>query len=45
MEGRVLYKATTAAITRFLYKDIIYRYSVFIRLIKDGGPENKDLVD
>ena len=44
-EARALYTATTAAVTRFLYEDVIYRYSCFQRLVLNRGPENKDLVE
>ena len=44
-EARALYTATTTAVTRFLYKDIICRYGYFQRLVLNRGPKNKDLVE
>jgi hypothetical protein len=44
-EARVLNAATSMAVARFLYEDVICRYGCFQRLVLDGGPENKDIVD
>ena len=44
-EARALHAATTAAVARFVYEDIICRHGCFQRLVLDGGPENKNLVE
>ena len=44
-EARALSAATSMAVVRFLYEDVICRHGCFQRLVLDGGPENKDVVD
>ena len=44
-EARASSAATSMAVARFLYEDVICRHGCFQRLILDGGPENKDVVD
>ena len=41
VEARALSSATSAAVARFLWEDVICRYGMFAKLVVDGGPENK----
>ena len=45
VEGRALAKADSESVARFIYEDIICRHGCFGRLVIDGGPENKKLVE
>ena len=44
-EARALSAATSEAVARFLWEDVICRHGVFGRLVIDGGPENKGVVE
>ena len=44
VEARPLARATSKAVAKFLWEDVVCRHGVFGRLIVDGGPENKGLV-
>ncbi len=41
VEARALSSATSEAVARFLWEDVICRHGMFNRLVVDGGPENK----
>ena len=43
VEGRALASASSAAVARFLFEDMVCRHGLFRRLVVDGGPENKGL--
>jgi hypothetical protein len=43
-EGRPLHTASAALVAKFLYEDVICRYSCVPIVVNDGGPENKALV-
>ena len=45
MEARPLTSATSLNVAKFIYNDIFTRYRVIKRLVIDGGPENKDIVE
>src|SRR5271169_3379589 len=45
VEGRALRAATSRAVAKFLWEDVVCRHGIFGQLIVDGGPENKDIVD
>ena len=45
VEARALITNDSKHVAAFLYEDLICRHGVFQRLIVDGGPENKLLVD
>ena len=45
VEARALITHDSKHVAAFLYEDLICRHGVFQRLIVDGGPENKLLVD
>lgn len=45
VEGRALTAASSKLVARFLYEDVICRHGIFQKLVVDGGPENKDLVE
>jgi hypothetical protein len=40
-ESRALASATSAAMARFIWEDVVYKHGCFGRLVVDGGPENK----
>jgi hypothetical protein len=40
-EARALVNATSEAVARFLWEDVVCRHGCFGRLVIDGGPENK----
>ena len=44
MEIRVLRAATSKAIAKFLWEDIVCRHGIFGRLVINKGSENKNLV-
>jgi len=44
VEARALKAATSEAVAKFLYKDVICRHSIFQKLVVDGGPKNKSIV-
>ena len=41
VESRALAKATSKAVAKFIWEDIVCRHGCFGRLVIDGGPENK----
>jgi hypothetical protein len=41
-EARALSKASSEAIAKFLWEEVVSRHGCFGRLVVDGGPENKD---
>ena len=41
IEARALTNATSAAVAKFLWEDVVCRHGCFGRLIVDGGTENK----
>ena len=43
-EGRLLAKADSQSIAKFIYEDIIYRHRCVLIIIINGGPKNKALV-
>ena len=45
MEGAPIYTTNTETITKFLYKNIICWYRCPHQIIKDGRPENQDIVN
>jgi hypothetical protein len=45
VEARALASNDSRSVAAFLYEDLICRHGVFQRLVVDGGPENKALVD
>ena len=45
IEARATGNANSLSVAKFLWEDVICRYGCFGRLIVDGGPENKDLVE
>ena len=45
VEARAIGNANSLSVARFLWEDVICRHGCFGRLIVDGGPENKDLVE
>ena len=42
---RALANATSAAVAKFLWEDVVYRHGCFRRMVVDGGPKNKKHVD
>jgi len=44
-EGRALAKADAASIAKFIWEDIVCRHGIFGKLVIDGGPENKAVVE
>ena len=44
-ESRALAKANSESIAKFLWEDVVCRHGCFGRLVIDGGPENKKLVE
>jgi len=44
-EARALAKATAANVAKFIYEEILMRHSCPLKIVVDGGPENKDIVD
>jgi hypothetical protein len=44
-EARALTKATSEAIAKFLWEEVVSRYGCFGKLIVNGGPENKDYLE
>jgi hypothetical protein len=44
VEAKALSKATSAAVAKFLWEDVVCRHGCFGRLVIDGGPENKGYV-
>ena len=45
IEARAIGNANSLSVAKFLWEDVICRHGCFGRLIVDGGPENKDLVE
>ena len=45
VEGRALGAATSEAVARFLWEDVICRHGCPGRFVMDGGPENKGIVE
>lgn len=45
VEGRPLRHATSENVARFLWEEIICRHGRISRMVMDGGPENKDVVE
>jgi len=45
VEGRALRTGTAKAVAKFLWEDLICRHGIFGKLVVDGGPENKDVVE
>jgi hypothetical protein len=41
VEARALARATSEAVAKFLWEDVVCRHGCFGRLVVDGGPENK----
>ena len=41
-EARALSKASSEAIAKFLWEEVVSRHGCFGKLVVDGGPENKD---
>ena len=41
VEARALANATSIAVAKFIWEDIVCRHGCFGRLVVDGGPENK----
>jgi hypothetical protein len=44
IKEKVLKNTNIRFITRFIFKDIIYRYRVFLELVIDRGPENNNTI-
>jgi hypothetical protein len=44
VEAQALLSANSAAISKFLWEDIVCRHRCFGRLVVDGGSENKGYV-
>jgi hypothetical protein len=44
VEGRALKSANARSIARFIFKEVICRYGVFLELVMDGGPENDNAI-
>ena len=44
-EARALSKASSEAIAKFLWEEVVSRHGCFGKLVVDGGPENKDYLE
>jgi hypothetical protein len=44
-EARVLIKASSEVIAKFLWEEVVSRHSCFEKLVVDGEPENKDYLE
>ena len=44
VKERVLKSANTRFITKFIFKEVIYRYRVFLKLVTDRGPKNNNAI-
>ncbi|KEQ61772.1 uncharacterized protein M437DRAFT_50475, partial [Aureobasidium melanogenum CBS 110374] len=40
LEARALRDPTSKLVAKFLYEEVIYRYSYFYKLVINGGPKN-----
>lgn len=45
LESRAIKSNDSAAVSKFLWEDVICRHGIFRKVIMDGGPENKALTD
>ena len=45
VEGRAIARADSKTISKFFWKDVICRHGCFGKLVIDGGPENKGVLD
>jgi hypothetical protein len=45
VEAKAFFIAVSETVSKFLWEDVICRYSMFDKLIVDWGPENKGLVE
>ena len=45
LEARALVKADSTSITKFFFKEVIYRYRCPIRIKCDSSPKNKLILD
>jgi hypothetical protein len=44
VEARAMRNATARNVAKFVYEDVICNHGVFRKLVTDGGPENKELL-
>ena len=44
VKGKALTTASSTAVAKFLFKDLVYYYRLFRRLVVNRGPKNKGLI-